>query len=401
MKITTERVQRSDWHSLVTANGIPSLERRAPDGRPYVAWDESYAYELSPAEADRWYDQAEAVVALLGEAHSSFFQRSFEEFGYPRLAFAFAKATYEAKAPDLFTRYDFIPLPDGTLKLVAVDADSVRYVVATSHVQLQWLEDFNDLTGAEHLQVNSFREDAVERLQRMLALSDYGILHVVNGSDTYNDDWVGAAYLKGVAEEAGWATAAARAQSLKWHPADHLWKASGGSPITAMLKTSAWDTIFRGSQARDFVEHTERLELLLEPAWKTITSNRGIFPLLHELHPDHPNLLPMTRNPQQLQQVYAAASEFSSAQAEIAHIRGREVPAFGETRSLAGLARKVYRPMPKPLSFETPMGTRYPIISFTAVGDTVSAMAIRDEPLPLMGNYGIFHPHFVTDPINS
>ena len=45
--------------------------------------------------------------------------------------------------------------------------------------------------------------------------------------------------------------------------------------------------------ARDYAEHLPGAsDAVLEPAWKSMLSNKGILPLLWERHPGHPNLLP-------------------------------------------------------------------------------------------------------------
>ena len=43
----------------------------------------------------------------------------------------------------------------------------------------------------------------------------------------------------------------------------------------------------------EFGEHTrEDVSGIVEPIWKCVLSNKGILPVLHEMFPNHPNILP-------------------------------------------------------------------------------------------------------------
>ena len=49
----------------------------------------------------------------------------------------------------------------------------------------------------------------------------------------------------------------------------------------------------------------------IEPAWKMLLSNKGLLPILWELFPDHPNLLPCFESPEPLGGNYAQKPRLS------------------------------------------------------------------------------------------
>jgi glutathionylspermidine synthase len=60
-------------------------------------------------------------------------------------------------------------------------------------------------------------------------------------------------------------------------------------PIKYWFKLYPWEWMF----SDEFGEHTRQdVSGIVEPIWKCILSNKGILPVLHEMFPDHPNILP-------------------------------------------------------------------------------------------------------------
>jgi glutathionylspermidine synthase len=62
-----------------------------------------------------------------------------------------------------------------------------------------------------------------------------------------------------------------------------------GSPIRRCFKLYPWEWLWR----EEFGAHlaTDCVQFI-EPAWKMLLSNKGLLPILWELFPGHPNLLP-------------------------------------------------------------------------------------------------------------
>ena len=73
------------------------------------------------------------------------------------------------------------------------------------------------------------------------------------------------------------------------------WRDGGGfvdldnRDIELVFKLYPWEWMFHDAFGAQLCKPPTRW---IEPPWKTVLSNKGILPLLWEMFPDHPNLLP-------------------------------------------------------------------------------------------------------------
>src|ERR1700726_2338885 len=73
------------------------------------------------------------------------------------------------------------------------------------------------------------------------------------------------------------------------------WRDDGGfvdlddRPIEIAFKLYPWEWMFQDAFGERLINAPTRW---IEPPWKAILSNKGILPLLWEMFPRHPNLLP-------------------------------------------------------------------------------------------------------------
>jgi hypothetical protein len=101
-------------------------------------------------------------------------------------------------------------------------------------------------------------------------------------------------YLRDTAEQAGLATRGIFIEDLGWDPAAGALVDLDGAPIAALFKLYPWE----GLVADELGELLPVIPVMwFEPAWKMILSNKAILPILWELFPDHPNLLPAAGEP--------------------------------------------------------------------------------------------------------
>ncbi len=94
-------------------------------------------------------------------------------------------------------------------------------------------------------------------------------------------------YMRDVSGQGGWATEQLDIAQIGWD--GRSFTDIAGQPVTALFKLYPWEWMLRES----FGTHlTSDCTAFIEPAWKMLLSNKAILPILWEMFPGHPNLLP-------------------------------------------------------------------------------------------------------------
>ena len=94
-------------------------------------------------------------------------------------------------------------------------------------------------------------------------------------------------YMRDVCNQAGWPTEQLDIAQIGWN--GRCFTDLAERPIEALFKLYPWEWMVRES----FGEHLLRdCAAFIEPPWKMLLSNKAILPILWEMFPGHPNLLP-------------------------------------------------------------------------------------------------------------
>ena len=131
----------------------------------------------------------------------------------------------------------------------------------------------------------------------------------------------------------------------------------------------------------------------IEPPWKAILSNKGMLPLLWEMFPGHPNLLPayFEDDPKaaQLGTSFVRKPLFSREGANVTLVSAgttlieQEGPYGAE-----GFIRQALAPLPN-------FSGQYPVIGSWLVDHTPCGLSIREDENPITGNTSRFLPHAI------
>ncbi len=106
------------------------------------------------------------------------------------------------------------------------------------------------------------------------------------------EDAMTIAYLRDTAEQAGIKTVGLQMEELGWDARRASLVDTEARPIRSLFKLYPWEGLVVDQWAKLLPSITTQW---LEPAWKMVLSNKAILPILWELFPDHPNLLPAAR----------------------------------------------------------------------------------------------------------
>jgi glutathionylspermidine synthase len=160
--------------------------------------------------------------------------------------------------------------------------------------------------------------------------------------------------------------------------------------IGPIFKLYPWEWIFRDEFGAKLKEAPTRW---IEPPWKAVLSNKGILPLLWEMFPGHPNLLPayFDDDPRagELGASFVRKPLYSREGANVTLI-SEGVP-FAEHEGPYGAEGFVRQAFATLRHFSG----QYPVLGSWLVDHTPCGLSIREDQNPITGNTSRFLPHAI------
>src|SRR5437667_351381 len=164
----------------------------------------------------------------------------------------------------------------------------------------------------------------------------------------------------------------------------------GDRGIEFAFKLYPWEWMFHDAFGARLAKASTRW---IEPPWKAILSNKGILPLLWEMFPGHPNLLPAyfedDPNAAKLGTSFVRKPLFSREGANIALVSaGTTLVAQEGPYGAEGYIRQAFAPLPN-------FSGQYPVLGSWLVDHTPCGLSIREDENPITGNTSRFLPHAI------
>lgn len=368
---------RPDWRAKVEALGFTY---HTHDTGPY--WDESAYYELSVREVDELEASGNALHALCIEAAQAVIDRGWwARLGIPAQAVPAILASWERDDPSVYGRFDLAY--DGVTppKLLEYNADTPTALVEAAVVQWHWLKErFPDGD-----QFNSIHERLIEAWRNVASAK----VHFAGVRDLPEDEQT-LAYLADTCTQAGFAAQWTAINELGWDAAAGRFVDQADAPVEALFKLYPWEWLWH----EPFAAHIEKAPtLFVEPAWKFLLSSKGLLPVLWELFPDHPNLLPAYETPGPfvdragVKASYVKKPRLSREGANVAIVEsGRTVEENGGDYGDEGYVFQALAPIP------VHDGNR-PVCGVWMVNHEACGLGIREDTRRITGNLSRFVPH--------
>jgi glutathionylspermidine synthase len=294
---------RPDWIGKVESVGFTYHSRGDTPGESEVYWDESVAYELTAAEVDTLEVATNELHRLCLAAVDWIVAEPerMERFRIPPAFREYVARSWMRRDPHLYGRFDLAFDPDNPEiaepKLLEYNADTPTALLESAVVQWFWLEDaMPDDGGGTADQFNSIHERLIERWRTTIAplMTRGSLLHLSSYTDVVEERQT-VEYLADTAQQAGIAFRHVGIEEIGWDEAPAAAGGGGafvdadGEPIRYWFKLYPWEWMVQDA----FAPHLLLDQVgILEPPWKMLLSNKAILPVLWELFPDHPNLLP-------------------------------------------------------------------------------------------------------------
>jgi glutathionylspermidine synthase len=119
-----------------------------------------------------------------------------------------------------------------------------------------------------------------------------------------------------------------------------------------------------------------------------LLSNKGLLPILWELFPGHPNLLPAYEAPEPLGQNFIKKPKLSREGANITLVReGKVAEEAGGDYGAEGFVYQALAPSPD-------FAGNHPIFGVWVVDHAAAGLGIREDTRRITGNLSRFVPHF-------
>lgn len=340
-------------------------------------WNEAACYEFTASEVD----ELEGATAELHKICIAALRYVIDRQMLGRLqippAFWDAVASSARRADfSLYGRMDLAFDGKSPPKLLEYNADTPTSLLESAVCQWFWLQDCHP----ESDQFNSIHDRLIARWRQ---LPGDGPIHLASLADN-EEDWVCMAYLTDTVVQAGRAAKQLNIEDIGLGTDQRRFVDMDGAPIDCLFKLYPWEWMLRESFGPPAVASSTQF---IEPLWKAVLSCKGLLPILWELNPGHPNLLPAFFEPDRLTD-YAKKPLFSREGANV------ELYSAGHCLQKAGGSYGAEGYIFQALAALPDFGGFHPVIGSWLVAGEPAGIGIREDQALITTNTSQFVPHY-------
>jgi glutathionylspermidine synthase len=377
--------ERDDWRATADACGF---DFHTIDGERY--WDERAYYTFTLEQIEQQIETPTADIdamclELVGRAIDD--EEYLRRLKIPQAFWPLISESWHRDDLSLYGRLDFSFDGRGPAKLLEYNADTPTSIFEAAVFQWTWLEQAieRQIIPARADQFNSIHERLIDGWKKLGAGRH---LHLAGMTESAEDAGT-LAYLEDTARQAGLLTTLIDIEDIGLSDAG-LFVDLDNKPIELSFKLYPWEWMFHDAFGDELARAPTRW---VEPPWKTILSNKGLLPLLWEMFPGHPNLLPAffedDPNAAQLGASFVRKPLYSREGANVALVSAgvtlveQEGPYGAE-----GFIRQALAPLPA-------FSGQYPVLGSWLVDHVPCGLSIREDENPITGNTSRFLPHAI------
>ena len=367
---------RPNWQKRVEEYGLHFHTLR---GEPY--WDESAHYVFSKHEVDTLeratyalYDMCLALVQHVID------HKMFGLFLIPPEFEQYVIKSWDEDDRSIYGRFDLAYDGVGAPKLLEYNADTPTALLEASVAQWTWLKDVDERAD----QFNNIHDRLIEAWQA-LKEQDNGPIHFAAMSGNV-EDYITVEYLRDTAIQAGFRTGYLDVEQVGWDAGRKTFVDNAGGPFHRIFKLYPWEWLIRDDFGRNVLISRTRW---LEPAWKMILSSKAILPLLYQLNPDSPFLVPAAFEP--LAGDHVKKPIHAREGANITVVKSGQI--VQETGGPYESKACVYQELIPLKAFDD----RYPVLGSWVVNGWACGIGIREDETMITGNTSRFIPHMMSD----
>jgi glutathionylspermidine synthase len=377
--------ERDDWRVTAEACGF---DFHTIDGERY--WDERAYYAFTLDEIERQIETPTGEIdamclELVGRAIDD--EKYLQRLKIPEAFWPLISESWHRDDSSLYGRLDFSFGGRGPAKLLEYNADTPTSIFEAAVFQWTWLEQAIErhIIPARADQFNSIHERLIEAWKKLGAGRH---LHLAGMTASLEDAGT-LAYLEDTARQAGLPTTLIDIEDIGLTD-DGLFVDLDVRPIELSFKLYPWEWMFHDAFGEKLAKAPTRW---IEPPWKALLSNKGLLPLLWEMFPGHPNLLPAffedDPNAAGLGASFVRKPLYSREGANVALVSaGVTVVEQEGPYGAEGFIRQALAPLPE-------FSGQYPVLGSWLVDHAACGLSIREDANPITGNTSRFLPHAI------
>ncbi len=383
---------RPDWLAKVEGEGLTYAVDRAEDGEQLPYWDESACYVLSEAEVDHLERVTDDLHAMAVEAAGRMVADPsvVERLGLPPgSGELLARSLDDPDEISLYGRFDLAWDGTGEPRLLEYNADTPAGLVEAAVCQWTWLEE----THPDRDQWNMLHEHLVKRWGDLRS-QGVDVVHFAVGQEEPTEDWVTVAYLRDTAQEASVQTLGVTVEDIGWHhdrevvldPEDvEMRYCFAMYPTEWMLDSIFGQHLIAGRGTTRWIE----------PPWKLLLGSKALLPVLWDMFPGHPNLLPSYFDAPYAMRRYVTKPLFGW-EGDGVEIHGEAI-AESVPRSHTEGQQVVYQQYVDLPDFDG----HHPVLGTWVIGGRAAGLGIRESRERITTTRARFVPHLMDTPRSS
>ena len=345
---------------------------------PDVYWNEGVGYGFNSREIDELEKAGNDVHELCLSAVQHIIDKNlFSKLAISEKDAKLAIDSWNRDELHLYGRFDFVYNGTGKPKMLEYNADTPTSLLEAAVIQWHWLQD----RFPERDQFNSIHEKLVSR---WTTIKTPPRVHL-STLDGVEEDVLTVNYLADTAREAGLDARFTALENIAYKPGTQKFCDEQDEDIDCLFKLYPWEWMVKEELAKYIPESKTRM---VEPAWKMLLSNKGILPILWEMAPNHPNLLPAYETPEKLGDSWVKKPLLSREGQNVTICKGGEQTTKEGIYRAEGHIYQAYTPIPS-------FGGNYPILGVWMVGDDCCGMGIRESDGEITDNVSRFTPHYM------
>jgi glutathionylspermidine synthase len=378
-------LERDDWRTTAESAGF---DFHTIDGERY--WDERAYYAFSLDEIEQQIEAPTAEIdamclELVGKALEN--EQYLRRLKIPEACWDLISQSWHGDQASLYGRLDLKFNGTSPAKLLEYNADTPTSIFEAAVFQWTWLEQAIErhIIPKRADQFNSIHERLIEAWKKLA-----GTQHLHLAGMTGNSEDAGTlAYLEDTAAQAGLKTTLIDIEDIGLRD-DGAFVDLDDREIALAFKLYPWEWMFHDEFGAKLRSAPTRW---IEPPWKAILSNKGILPLLWEMFPNHPNLLPayFEDDPKaaELGTSFVRKPIYSREGANVALVSaGTTLVAQEGPYGAEGFIRQALAPLPN-------FSGQYAVLGSWLVDHTPCGLSIREDENPITGNTSRFLPHAI------
>lgn len=377
--------ERPDWREKAAEYGF---NFHTMHDQPYWSEEAYYQFSLSQIEVieDATAELHQMCLQVVEKVVNS--EELLTKFQIPKHCWEFIRSSWITSQPSLYSRLDFAYDGKNPPKLLENNADTPTSLYESAFFQWIWLEDQLNAGNlpANADQFNSLQEKLIERFGQLREKHGFGLLHMACCQDT-DEDRGTIQYLQDCASEAGIPTEFLFIEDIGLGEKGQFTDLQD-QVIGNLFKLYPWEFMLREIFSTKLADAGVRW---LEPAWKSIISNKALLPMLWKMFPNHPNLLPAYFADEHYPEMdsYVIKPLFSREGANIRIIeQGREIASADGPYGKEGMIVQQFHALPK-------FGDSYTLVGSWLVDDQSAGICIREDRELITQDLSRFYPHII------